>query len=54
LTFDFAGLGTQGSVLLYSGFGAAVSPRYVAVRAIGFARLVADARALLMKEHFFF
>jgi hypothetical protein len=54
LTFDFAGLGTQGSVLLYSGFGANVSPRYVAVRASGFARLVADARALLTKEYFFF
>ena len=54
LIFDFAGLGTQGSVLLYSGFGAAVSPRYVAVRASAFARLVADARALLTKEYFFF
>ena len=54
LTFDFAGLGTKGSVLLYSGFGATVSPRFVAIRASGLARLVADVRALLTHEFYFF
>lgn len=54
LTFDFAGLGTRGSVLLYSGFGATVSPRYVALRSSGLARLIADARALLTNEFYFF
>jgi hypothetical protein len=54
LTFDFAGLGTKGSVLLYSGFGATVSPRFVAQRSSGFARMVADARALLTDEFYFF
>jgi hypothetical protein len=54
LIFDFAGLGTRGSVLLYSGFGASVSPRFVALRSSGFARLVADARGLLTHEFYFF
>ena len=54
LTFDFAGLGTKGSVLLYSGFGASVSPRFVALRSSGLARLIADARALLTHEFYFF
>jgi hypothetical protein len=54
LTFDFAGLGTKGSVLLYSGFGATVAPRFVALRSSGFARLIADARALLTNEFYFF
>lgn len=54
LTFDFAGLGTQGSILLYSGFGATVSPRYVAVRATGFARLAAEVKCLLTKDNFLF
>ncbi len=54
LAFDFAGLGTRGSVLLYSGFGASVSPRFVALRSSGLARLIADARALLTHEFYFF
>lgn len=55
LTFDFGGLGTAGSIRLYAGFGGAtVSPRYVAVRATGFARLVAEAKCLLTKEYFLF
>jgi hypothetical protein len=54
LSFDFAGLGTRGSVLLYSGFGASVCPRFVALRASGFARLIADARAMLTHEFYFF
>jgi hypothetical protein len=54
LTFDFGGLGTPGSIRLYAGFGAIVSPRYVAVRASGFARLVAEAKCLLTREYFLF
>jgi hypothetical protein len=54
LTFDFAGLGTHGSILLYAGFGATVSPRDVAVRATGFARLAAEVKCLLTKENFLF
>ena len=54
LIFDFAGLGTKGSVLLYSGFGASVSPRFVALRSSGFARLIADVRSLLTHEFYFF
>ena len=54
LIFDFAGLGTRGSVLLYAGFGASVSPRFVALRSTGLARLIADARALLTHEFYFF
>jgi hypothetical protein len=54
LTFDFAGLGTRGSVLHYAGFGGAVCTRFVAVRATGIGRLVARSRLLLMDEHFLF
>jgi hypothetical protein len=54
LVFDFAGLGTRGSVLHYAGFGGTVSTRFVAVRATGIGRFVARARLLLMDEHFLF
>jgi hypothetical protein len=54
LTFDFGGLGTPGSIRLYSGFGATISPRYVAVRASCFARLVAEAKCLFTREYFLF
>jgi hypothetical protein len=54
LTFDFAGLGTRGSVLHYAGFGGSVRTRFVAVRATGIGRLVARSRLLLMDEHFLF
>jgi hypothetical protein len=54
LIFDFAGLGTRGSVLHYAGFGGNVSTRFIAVRANGIGRLVARARLLLMDEHFLF
>ena len=54
LTFDFAGLGTRGSVLHYAGFGGTVQTRFVAVRATGIGRLVARSRLLLMDEHFLF
>jgi hypothetical protein len=54
LVFDFAGLGGNGSVLHYAGFGATVGTRFVAVRAKGIGRIVARARVLLMDEHFLF
>ena len=54
LIFDFAGLGTRGSVLHYAGFGGTVGTRFVAIRASGIGRIVARARLLLMDEHFLF
>lgn len=54
LIFDFAGLGTRGSVLHYAGFGGTVRTRFVAVRATGIGRLVARSRLLVMDEHFLF
>ena len=54
LVFDFAGLGTRGSVLHYAGFGGTVSTRFTAVRATGIGRLVARAKLLLMDEHFLY
>jgi hypothetical protein len=54
LIFDFAGMGTRGSVLHYSGFGATISTRFVAVRATGIGRLVARSRVLFMDEHFLY
>lgn len=53
-TFDFSGLGTRGSVLHYAGFGAEVSPRFVAVRATGMGKLAARARVLMIDEHYLF
>jgi len=46
LIFDFAGLGSQGSILLYSGFGAAVAPRYIALRATPLARALHELKLL--------
>ena len=54
LIFDFAGLGTRGSILHYAGFGGTVSTRFVAVRALGIGRFVARARVLFMDEHFLY
>jgi hypothetical protein len=54
LIFDFAGLGTKGSVSLYSGFGASVGARYVAVRARALARLVHEVKSLLSPENYFY
>jgi len=54
LTFDFAGLGNQGSVLLYTGFGGVVRPRYVALRASGMARFIRDSRLLISAENCFY
>jgi Acetyltransferase (GNAT) domain len=54
LVFDFAGLGGNGSVLHYAGFGATVGTRFVAVRAKGIGRVVARARVLLMDDHFLY
>jgi hypothetical protein len=54
LRFDLAGLGNQGSVLLYSGFGGTVSPRFVAVRTTLPFRLLAEARTLLRPDNYFY
>jgi Acetyltransferase (GNAT) domain len=54
LVFDFAGLGTQGSILLYTGFGGAVSPRYVAVRMGPLARAVMGAKSLFKADNFYY
>jgi hypothetical protein len=54
LVFDFAGLGNKGSVSLYSGFGASVGARYVAVRARPLARLVHEMKSLIAPENYFY
>jgi len=54
LLFDFAGLGTQGSILFYTGFGAAVSPRYVAVCMEPLTRIAMAAKALFACESSFY
>jgi len=54
LVFDFAGLGVQGSVLLYTGFGGIVTPRYVALRAHPLTRIVREVKSLLEGKNFFF
>jgi len=54
LIFDFAGIGNRGSILHYAGFGAAIAPRYVAVRATGFGRLTNAVRSLFTESHFLF
>ncbi len=46
LTFDFDGVGTPESVLLFAGFGGATSPRYVAARFNRRYRLATRAREL--------
>lgn len=54
LVFDFAGLGSKGSVLLYSGFGAFVSPRYVALRAQVMARVLHEMKLFFEPENYFY
>lgn len=54
LVFDFAGLGTHGSILHYAGFGASIGTRFVAVRASLVAKALARARLLFAEEHFLF
>ncbi|MGA2698005.1 MAG: GNAT family N-acetyltransferase [Terriglobales bacterium] len=54
LMFDFAGLGARGSILLYTGFGGVVSPRYVAVHMNPFARIAIGAKSLFVRENFFY
>jgi hypothetical protein len=54
MIFDFAGLGTRGSVLHYAGFGAAIGTRFVAVRATLMGKIVARARLLFAEEHFLY
>jgi Acetyltransferase (GNAT) domain len=54
LTFDFAGLGNKGSVLLYSGFGASAKVRFVALRSRGLSRVLSEVKSLFTPENFFF
>jgi hypothetical protein len=54
LVFDFAGLGAAGSVLLYTGFGGNVSPRYVAVQTSPFFRIAKEVKSLLVSDNFFY
>jgi hypothetical protein len=54
LIFDFAGLGSRGSILLYSGFGACVGARYVALRARPMARMVYELNNLFASENYFY
>ena len=54
LIFDFAGLGGTGSVLFYSGFGATIQPRYVAVQSRLPWKILARLRRSLSGENCFF
>jgi GNAT acetyltransferase-like protein len=54
LTFDFAGLGNTGSILVYSGFTARISSRYVAVRARRLARVMNELKSLFAPENCFY
>jgi hypothetical protein len=54
LAFDFAGVGTRGSVLFFCGFGAAVQPRYIAVRTTRKARLLTEVKRLFVPENFYY
>jgi len=54
LVFDFAGLGGKGSVLFYSGFGASISARYVAVRARVLARVINELKLPFAPENYFY
>jgi hypothetical protein len=54
LLFDFAGLGTQGSILHYIGFGGDLKPRYVALRTRPFARILREVKSLFVQENFFY
>jgi Acetyltransferase (GNAT) domain len=54
LVFDFAGLGDKGSILFYSGFGASISARYVAVRSRVMARVVTELKLFLGPENFYY
>jgi hypothetical protein len=54
LAFDFAGLGGRGSILLYSGFGASVCPRFVGVRAGTFARMLNEVKLSFQPDNFFY
>jgi Acetyltransferase (GNAT) domain len=54
LVFDMAGLGTQGHILLYAGFGATICPRYVAVRSRPLARLMNELKFMFAPENYFY
>jgi hypothetical protein len=52
--FDFAGLGTSGSVLHYAGFGATIATRFIAVRANAVGLAMNAVRSVFTEDHFFF
>ncbi len=54
LVFDLAGLGSRGSILLYSGFGACVASRFVALRATPLARTLNELKLLFSPENCFY
>jgi hypothetical protein len=54
LIFDFAGLGNTGSILVYSGFTARISSRYVAIRARRLARVMNELKSLFAPENCFY
>ena len=54
LMFDFAGLGSKGSILLYSGFGAHISTRYAASRARPMTRMIYELKCLFAPENCFY
>jgi hypothetical protein len=54
LIFDFAGLGSRGSIHFYTGFGATVKPRYVAVRARPLKRMLSELKSVFGGENFFY
>lgn len=54
LRFDFAGISSRGSILLFSGFGASISVRYVAARSSFTARLIGEAKRIFRPENHFF
>ena len=49
LVFDFDGLAHEGAVLLYSGFGATITPRYVVSKSSLAFRLAREGRRILEK-----
>jgi len=54
LLFDMAGLGNRGSVLLYSGFGGTVTPRFVALRTTLARRILSEVKALVRPDSYFY
>jgi hypothetical protein len=52
LVFDFDGVSSVGSVLFFTGFGAAVCPRYVVTRSTPWMRMLLEARDIVRPNPF--